>query len=335
MKQTWVWVGIVLLVGGISWMVIGPKQKPQQPKKKTPVTENAPQNKPGTLKLIQGLEGAKVVYVPTGQFWMGSPKHEAGRGSLEKRHRVSLRHGFWMWQTEVTQRQFQKLLSINPSRFQQCGSSCPVDSASFYQAMKFANAVSRLAKKPTCYTCQGNKFKLRCSLKPQYQKENGQAYTHCPGWRLPTEAEWERAARAGSSKARYGILDSTTWWGAGTGKGNSQVRYPGCLKRSQQCWGTHPVAGKKPNAWNLYDMLGNTSEWVWDRYGPYSYDKLRTNPIQTASHIDAILHSKVKRVVRGGCWYSDKSRTRAANRSKRPPATQSPSIGFRIVRTAL
>jgi formylglycine-generating enzyme required for sulfatase activity len=127
----------------------------------------------------------------------------------------------------------------------------------------------------------------------------------CTGYRLPIEAEWEYAARAGTSSARYGTLVEVAWY-----RGNAGGR-------------TSAVGGKQANAWGLHDMLGNVWEWVWDGYGEY-VSTASTNPIGFPSRL---------RVVRGGSWNTEEPYVRAASRQSESPADRSTNVGFRLART--
>ena len=128
----------------------------------------------------------------------------------------------------------------------------------------------------------------------------------CKGYRLPTEAEWEYAARAGTTGARYGELDKIAWY-----KSNSGSK-------------THAVGGKQPNKWGLHDMLGNVYEWTWDWYGPYSAGS-QQDPVGPASGSH--------RVCRGCSWYRAARGCRAAGRSSYAPSRRLHSLGFRPARS--
>ena len=117
------------------------------------------------------------------------------------------------------------------------------------------------------------------------------------GYRLPTEAEWEYACRAGTTGARYGRLDEIAWY-----RGNSHER-------------VHEVGGKQPNAWGLYDMLGNVWEWCWDRYDAEAYGTYR--------------------VLRGGGWFDERWGCRASVRRRSHPTFRIDDVGFRIARSTL
>jgi formylglycine-generating enzyme required for sulfatase activity len=160
----------------------------------------------------------------------------------------------------------------------------------------------------------------------------------CPGYRLPTEAEWEVAVRAGTETALYsgGLtlkgeyhapeLDGIAWYG-----GNSGVDYPGgdpCSHWSEKQFaalrcGTHPVARKGANAWGLHDMLGNVAELTWDPIGPYT----------AAEAVDPLgARGSTYRVIRGGSWGSTAGHVRAAYRYHIEPSDNWALLGFRLAR---
>jgi formylglycine-generating enzyme required for sulfatase activity len=259
----------------------------------------------------------KAVWIPAGQFWMGSPTNEIGRFSNEYRHRVDLQQGFWLWQTEVTQGQFTALMGYNPSRSQQYGSALPVERVSWHEAVFFAHTLSQKMDLPSCFSCQGEGNSVICQSLPQFA---GQKYYECKGWRLPTEAEWEYAYRAGSDTSLYNgqlaaplgydpILDLLAWYDK-----NSNQR-------------PHPVARKQPNAWGLFDMAGNVEEWCWNWYARYPQKSLVSNPSGPLKGSE--------RVIRGGSWYDSARKARAAERGSLAPSWREDTVGFRLVCTGL
>jgi len=267
------------------------------------------------------------VLVEPGTFTMGAPVSEPGRDADEAQHRVTLTRPFLMKATEVTQGEFEALMGVNPSRIGSCGASCPVENVSWLDAVAYVNALSLKDGLPTCYELGDRTIRFRGS--------------DCRGYRLPTEAEWEYAARAGTEGAVYGgrfeirgandapALDPLAWYG-----GNSGVDYDGgvdCSKwsepqhRSERC-GPHPVGKKAANAWGLHDMLGNVWEWCHDWYGAYPEKAVRDPAGPSTGAL---------RVFRGGSWFDDARDVRAANRGRITASYRDGDLGFRPVRTVL
>lgn len=250
--------------------------------------------------------GMQFNLILPGNFWMGSPTDELGRDSHETQHYVVLTQAYHMQTTEVTQGQWRALMNgQNPSFFSECGDDCPVDTVSWDDIQQFlANLNNR-----------------------------GEGV-----YRLPTEAQWEYAARAGTQTAlpngeltyedRLPIddnLNEIAWYG-----GNSAASYPGCVDMNHWgldiCAGTHPVAQKIPNAWGLYDMLGNSWEWCSDWYGAYPASTLDAPDIDPDGPL-----SGTSRVLRGGSWFYLARRCRSAFRFDAPSDHLSYSSGFRLV----
>jgi formylglycine-generating enzyme required for sulfatase activity len=231
---------------------------------------------------------AGYVRIAPGTFTMGSPPGERDRDDDETQRNVTITRAFCMKATEVTQGEWQAVMGSNPSYFKDCGANCPVEKVSWDDAVGYANALSRREGLPECYA--GSTF----------------SGLGCKGYRLPTEAEWEYAARAGTTGATYGNLGSVAWYDENSGSA------------------THPVGQKRPNAWGLYDMLGNVWEWTGDWYGEYSGTV--TDPTGPARGST--------RVVRGGSWYSIARGARAAFRGNYAPVDRDDDLGFRLSRTA-
>ena len=224
-------------------------------------------------KIVDALvAGNDFVLIPPGEFRMGSKSSEAD-GDERPLTKVRISRGFWLGKHEVTQDQWQAVMGSNPSRFSGCG-NCPVEQVSWDDAQEFIRRLNAQAG--------GERF------------------------RLPTEAEWEYAARAGTSGDRYGNLDAIAWHG-----GNSGRR-------------THPVGRKAPNAWGLHDMLGNVWEWVGDWYGDYPGGSV-TDPRGPGSGS--------ARVSRGGSWDLNAGRCRASYRYNNSPGDRLDYLGFRLLRT--
>ena len=223
--------------------------------------------------------GMEFVGVPAGSFVMGSPEDEEGRFDWEGPQReVTLSRGFWMGKYEVTQGEWEAVMGSNPSRYEECGARCPVETVSWEDVQGF---VARL-------------------------NEREAAAGSAARYRLPTEAEWEYAARAGTTGARYGELDEIAWWSGNSGRT------------------THPVGEKRANAWGLHDMLGNVWEWTADWYGDYSSGAV-TDPTGPSSGS--------YRVYRGGGWIDFARDVRSAHRYSSAPGLRYDGLGFRLVRT--
>jgi cysteine-rich repeat protein len=257
------------------------------------------------------------VFVPAGSFDMGSPTGELGRETDEAQHTVTLTQDFVMLATEVTQLDFTTLMGYDPSYHSTCGNDCPVEGVHWHQAAAYCNKLSTDMGLEECYSCMGANASVSCTLSQTYNKPY-----NCLGFRLPTEAEWEYAARAGTTTATYnGDLDSDYL--------ACEASNPVLDEIAWFCGNTtdekHPVAQKNPNSWGLYDMLGNVWEWCHDWYDDYPTGSV-TNPAgpQTGD----------RRVGRGGSYHHDAVYARAANRHDNLTAhTQAGILGFRPVRT--
>jgi formylglycine-generating enzyme required for sulfatase activity len=270
---------------------------------------------------------AGYVRIEPGTFVMGSPTGEEGRGNDESQHSVTITRAYCMKATEVTQGEWQAVMRSNPSQDAAgCGMNCPVEQVSWDYAVDYANAMSRSEGLPECY--DGTTF----------------IGLDCKGYRLPTEAEWEYAARAGTTAATYGNLDSVAWTTAATHGIFDQRPW------SERMMGTiHPVRQKQPNAWGLYDMLGNVWEWTGDWYAfsypgaafdplvEFHWTGVRRAPPYPGAVTDPVgdgVNSTNFMVLRGGsAAYGGAGAARAANRHWLPPSTTSYDIGFRLVRT--
>ena len=223
---------------------------------------------------------AGFVWIKPGTFIMGSPVTEPERFPDEIQHTVTLTSGFWMSDHEVTQDEYQAIVGTNPSRFK--GPSHPVDQVSWLEAVDYCNKLT-------------NRERNAGRIKAQ------QAY------RLPTEAEWEYAARAGTTGARYGELNAIAW------------HYDNHLATPE----SQPVRQKLPNAWGLYDMIGNVFEWCADWSWAYKLEEQLDPQGPTLS--------TGSRVMRGGSWGNSSQACRSACRLQDSPVTSSYCGGFRPV----
>ncbi len=234
---------------------------------------------PGDTQVFDGIE---FQWCPPGTFTMGSPGSEAGHNEDEEpQHTVTLTRGFWLGKYEVTQAQWERAMGDNPSEFQNSGR--PVEMVSWEDVQEF---IAEL---------------------------NSATLFGATPYRLPTEAEWEYACRAGTTARYYWgndlnetDIDSYAWH-----RGNSGDE-------------THAVGQKLPNVWGLYDMSGNVSEWCQDWFDDYP-DWPLTDPQGP--------DSGGRRVTRGAAWDYRAEFARSADRNSNTPDSRFGDYGFRLLRT--
>lgn len=243
--------------------------------------------------------------IPSGTFSMGSNQDEADSDPLEWPVRtVTITRSFYMKQTEVTQGEWTSLISRNPS-INKDGDDYPVEQVNWYDAVSYANALSVRDGFEVCYTMTGCTGTVGIDLDNCTVVFRG---LDCNGYRLPTEAEWEYAARAGTTGPRYGELDEIAWY-----RGNNEDK-------------PHPVGTKTANTWGLHDVLGSVSEWVNDWFEPYFHrDPVCEDPL--GAEIDEA------KVLRGGGWTDEPNFLRLAFRGTDFPNRTSHTRGFRLART--
>jgi formylglycine-generating enzyme required for sulfatase activity len=276
--------------------------------------------------------------IPAGTYMMGSPAGEPGRWRAEgPQHSVTLTRGFYMGKYAVTQEQYEAVMGVNPSFFNgrafrepaagEVQAKRPVETVRWFDAIVFCNRLSILEGRTPVYSINGNTNPANWGEVPDSRThENFAAWNavvmniNANGYRLPTEAEWEYACRAGTTTAfncgtatpdsidGYATIVDALGWFAGN-SGNK----------------THQVGLKLPNAFGLYDMHGNVWEWCWDWFSASAYTSAaRTNP--TGPEAGSF------RVLRGGSWSSAAEFLRSALRNFYNPSNRFYSLGFRVVR---
>jgi formylglycine-generating enzyme required for sulfatase activity len=236
-----------------------------------------------------------MVRISGGTFTMGSPASEPDRSPAETQHPVRV-SDFSISRYEVTQKEYRDIMGTDPSEFK--GDSLPVENVSWFDAIEYCNRRSLMEKFTPAYTVSG--IGDRQNVTWNWNRDAN-------GYRLPTEAEWEYACRAGTATpySSGDSVDSAGWYSDNSGRT------------------THPVGRKQPNAWGLYDMHGNVYEWCWDWYVEYEAIA-QADPVGAAS--------SSARVVRGGSWINDAQNLRSAYRDYNAPSNRIYFIGFRLVR---
>ncbi len=247
----------------------------------------ANERRSGTDALPEGM-----VLVPAGTFMMGSANGESNEQPV---HQVTISKSFYIAKYEVTQAEWVKVMGDNPSKW--TGDNLPVEMVSWTDVVDYCNKRSEAEGLTLCYSGDGSA--ISCDFTAN-------------GYRLPTEAEWEWAARS-------------------AGKGRLDYEYSGSDSADEVAWyiensekQTHPVGQKQANSLGLYDMSGNVWEWCWDWWGSYSDDP-QIDPVGPAS--------STYRVLRGGSWGYSTIRARSANRDRGTPVLRDVSNGFRLVRS--
>jgi formylglycine-generating enzyme required for sulfatase activity len=285
-----------------------PPFKEEKPDEKTGDTQ-----KPGkageTRSFTVNGVSFKMVRIPAGEFMMGSSlspeeveRRYGGKAEWYKgehpQHRVRISRAFWMGQTEVTQGLWKAVMGSNPSHFSNCGDDCPVEKVSWDDCQDFIRKLNGMVS--------GGNF------------------------RLPTEAEWEYACRAGTTGLYAGDLDAMGWYG--NNSGNKPIDALAIWNELKD-WGkygqrildngcrTHSVATRQPNAWGLYDMHGNVWEWCQDWYSDYPSGSVTDSTGPSSGSF---------RVLRGGCWDVIAGRCRSALRYGSVPGSRRYALAFRL-----
>lgn len=251
--------------------------------------------------------GLEMVSVKGGEYLMGSPASEFERQKDEVQHKVRI-NDFMLARYEVSQNLYRDVMGANPSAHQ--GGALPVENISWFDAVRFCNALSKREGLTEAYTIVEKDGETEVTWKREAN-----------GYRLPTESEWEYAARAAS----------TSPFNTGENINADQANYYGTypyrdgasqLYRAE----TVPVNTFSANAWGLFNMHGNVWEWCWDRYGPYPTEALSDNP--TGTELGRY------RVNRGGGYNDFSKHLRSAYRAAHNPENKTFNLGMRLARNA-
>jgi formylglycine-generating enzyme required for sulfatase activity len=269
-----------------------------------------------------------MLLIEPGSFVMGSAEDEVGRreGDFEAQHLVHLTRRYLLGACEVSQARFEALMGYQPSNYPGCD-ECPVEHLTWHEAASFTNAVSASEGVDSCYVCGDYHGELVCGADPRFETPHD-----CPGYRLPTEAEWEYAARAGSTSAFStggslldgderncegelvlddgSVLDDVAIYCGSASGGASPL----------------PVGTKAPNAWGLYDMHGNAHEWCHDYFDFYDVQDEGVNDPWGPSFASA-------RIYRSGGRSDNPDQSRSAARNWVTPGTMEVDLGLRLART--
>lgn len=236
---------------------------------------------PGRTFRLAAL-GLVMVWIEPGTFMLGSPDEEGSRGTDEgPQTRVTITRGYWIGKTEITQAQWRAVMGTSPSRFR--ADALPVEQISWSDASEFSRRVT------TTESAEG-------------RLHSGYAYA------LPTEAQWEYAAKAGGAGSFLANVDDLAWHDQNSGLS------------------THPVGTKKANAWGLHDTLGNVWEWCADWYGSYPGGNVQDYAGPAVGWA---------RSSRGGSWWAGPRGARPANRYRDMVQNGNDDVGFRLALTPL
>ena len=283
--------------------------------------------------LYEGPERHQMVVLPGGEFTMGSPVGERGRSDVETSHRVRIPRSFAIATKEVTNQQFERFLEAVPDYATQWKAATksrfgdppryaaysrtpdsPQVAVNWYDAARYCNWLSELAG------LEKSQWVYPEVIDPKQGIELPPAYLHRRGFRLPTEAEWEYAARAGTTTSRHFGEDDTVL--------AKYVWFDGNTKRER----AYPVGQLLPNQWGLFDMLGNVWEWTLDRRRPYpDGSQLAVDVEDTTLRVS----NDVARTRRGGSFSYEWFTVRSAHRGDTTyfPHQTRDNVGFRVART--
>ena len=267
------------------------KQKAQQARQYQLHEQQAYEIRKQNVHITDPITGMSFIRVKAGTFMMGSPVKDFDRFNNETLHKVILTKDYYLGKYEVTQREWEVIMGKNPSYFKKCGKNCPIDNVSWNRVQEF---IRRLNEKSRAIGLRG-------------------------GYRLPTEAEWEYAARAGTK----------TPFSFGENINTSQVNYNGHEpynggEKGEYRVKTVGVFGLQGNAWGFHEMHGNVWEWVSDVYVDYPENSVTDPNVQSGG---------TRRVSRGGSWDDYAGYCRSAVRGRLKPNSSDNDLGFRLARS--
>lgn len=319
-------VRYIVKLTGVSWTVSG--KKTNYDMSNVEIVESNEKLSFNAVSLVKASLASwkEMVFVEGGTFQMGSDDLSDSKPV----HDVTV-SSFYMGKTEVTQAQWKAIMGNNPSAYN--GDSRPVENVTWYDAIVYCNKVSIMQGKTPVYSVNGSTDPDSWDYKPwdgkrSYILQSSNSIIkgtvsmdmNANGYRLPTEAEWEYAARGGKKSKGYKYsgsdnLETVAWYGIKMSVIPSEDEQP------------HYVATKAPNELGLYDMSGNVFEWCWDWFGPYDCN-VKTNPVGASSG--------EFRIMRGGAWYMSAGACRVDIRAKyKSDVGNAGGTGFRVVCTAV
>ena len=277
-RTAWIAAAMVVMIGGVFvvWMLSRDEgiltNAPSQQIAQQSVAKQANLVNPAAGTVMRNQIGIELVWIPAGSFNMGSTNRDADEKPV---HQVNIAQPFYIGKFEVTQGQWNAVMGNNPSNFKDCGINCPVDNVSWNDANEFIRRLNEM--------------------------NDGYIY------RLPSEAEWEYACRAGTTEDYAGDVKEMAWFSE-----NSKNK-------------THAVGQKQLNAWGLADMHGNVWEWCEDWY----HETYHGAPVNGNAWLSG--GEQKVRVMRGGSWYSEAASLRSSNRRLLDPVTRTYYFGLRVV----